>query len=397
MNEIGDEQIEEAEGRLEQAVEWFMRLRSDSARVEDLPELQRWIDSDSQNAVAYQQVCASWAAVGLHASAPEVVIGRRDALENARKAGRHHWTTCFARRPRIAQVAASAGMIVVLALGWWFVTAQHSSVYATEVSEQRTVTLQDGSVIAIDARSRVRVRYTDKERLVSLEQGQARFTVAKDPLRPFRVHVRDQTVVALGTQFDVELISENVLVTLIEGHIAVTGLEGGPLGAENGENRKYSNSTGSAATGEAERSTPREKDEKENSLLLVRRTVEPSSANLSSRSREGAGVVELTAGEGLRIHRDGRAVLVANINLDRIATWQSGKIFFDNEPLASAAERVNRYSRRRIEVDPSVATLGISGVFNTVDIDSFIEAITEYFPVKVDRKSDSEIHLTRQL
>jgi transmembrane sensor len=366
MNEIGDEQIEGADARLEQAVEWFMRLRSDSARVEDLPELQRWIDSDSQNAVAYQQVCASWAAVGSHASAPEVVVGRRDALENARKAGRHHWTACFAWRPRVAQVAASAGMIVVLALGSWFVTAQHSSVYATEVGEQRTVALQDGSVIAIDARSRVRVRYTERERLVSLEQGQARFTVAKDPLRPFRVHVRDQTVVALGTQFDVELISENVLVTLIEGHIAVTGL----------------------ATAH--------KGDRENSPV-TRRTVEPSSGNLSSGGRKGAGVVELTAGEGLRIHRDGHAVFVANVNLDRIATWQSGKLFFDNEPLASAAERLNRYSRRRIEVDPSVATLGISGIFNTVDIDSFIEAIAEYFPVKIDRKSDSEIHLTRRL
>ena len=366
MNEIGDEQIEGADARLEQAVEWFMRLRSDSARVEDLPELQRWIDSDSQNAVAYQQVCASWAAVGSHASAPEVVVGRRDALENARKAGRHHWTACFAWRPRVAQVAASAGMIVVLALGSWFVTAQHSSVYATEVGEQRTVALQDGSVIAIDACSRVRVRYTERERLVSLEQGQARFTVAKDPLRPFRVHVRDQTVVALGTQFDVELISENVLVTLIEGHIAVTGL----ATAHNGD--------------------------KENSPV-TRRTVEPSSGNLSSGGRKGAGVVELTAGEGLRIHRDGHAVFVANVNLDRIATWQSGKLFFDNEPLASAAERLNRYSRRRIEVDPSVATLGISGIFNTVDTDSFIEAITEYFPVKVDQKSDSEIHLTRRL
>jgi len=186
-------------------------------------------------------------------------------------------------------------------------------------------------------------------------------------------------------------------VTLIEGHIAVTGLEGGLLGAEAGENRKDSNSTGSSATAEAERSTSREKGDKETSLLLARRTVELSSANLSSRRREGAGVVELTTGEGLRIHRDGRAIFVANINLDRTATWQSGKIFFDNEPLASAAERVNRYTRRRIEVDPSVATLGISGIFNTVDTDSFIEAITEYFPVKVDRKSDSEIHLTRRL
>ena len=64
------------------------------------------------------------------------------------------------------------------------------------------------------------------------------------------------------------------------------------------------------------------------------------------------------------------------------------------EPLASAAERVNRYARQQIEVDPSVATVGISGVFNAGDADAFIEAVTAYFPVQVDQTKGAEIHLT---
>ena len=106
------------------------------------------------------------------------------------------------------------------------------------------------------------------------------------------------------------------------------------------------------------------------------------------------GTVELQAGQELRVREDGRAVLVADVNLDRATAWQAGKLFFDNEPLADAVERVNRYSRRAIVVDPSVGQVGISGVFNAGDADAFVEAVTSYFPVQVEGSNESEVRLT---
>jgi len=50
--------------------------------VEDLPELQRWIEKDPRNAVAYNKY-RHWSTVGRSSSAPEFVIGRRDALEDS--------------------------------------------------------------------------------------------------------------------------------------------------------------------------------------------------------------------------------------------------------------------------------------------------------------------------
>lgn len=88
--------------------------------------------------------------------------------------------------------------------------------------------------------------------------------------------------------------------------------------------------------------------------------------------------------------------MLPRIDLARATAWQSGKLFFDNEPLATAAERVNRYSPLRIEVDPSVAGVGVSGVFNAGDSNAFIEAISTYFPVQVDRTGASRIYLTHR-
>jgi len=328
------------------------------------------MESDPQNALAYRQVSATWGVLHAHASAPEVVIGRRDALEDSRRAGRRRWSGKSVFPPR--WVLAASLLLAATVSSWWFV-AQRSGVYATELGERRTVPLQDGSMVTLDAKSRVRVRYTERERTVALEEGQARFAVAKDALRPFRVHARDQTVVALGTQFDVELVPGAVRVTLIEGHVAVAGVDPQSLSQPGSEIQQE----GTASDHGAVRP--------------------PRTRRLGERGMPGGrseGIVELKAGDELRIRQDGRAVLVANVDLDRATGWETGRLFFDNEPLANAAERVNRYARRHIAIDPSVAGVGISGVFNAGDTDAFVEAVSAYFPVRIDRSDESEVRLT---
>jgi len=215
------------------------------------------------------------------------------------------------------------------------------------------------------------VQYRESERLIALECGQARFDVAKDPIRPFRVRARDQTVIALGTQFNVEIVADSVLVSMIEGHVAVVPENPHPnLSPSDGEGPKKYLPSIPLQRLEREGPAKREGEEVKNKII------------------------ELNAGEGLRVRTDGQAVILPKIDLGRATAWQSGKMFFDNEPLASAAERVNRYSRSQIEVDPSVAGVGVSGVFNAGDSAAFIEAISTYFAVQVNRTGTSEIRLT---
>jgi transmembrane sensor len=331
--------------RLSKATDWFMRLRSEDADVDDLAQFQRRLEEDADNARAYREVCASWTAIGEHASAPEIMTGRRDALEDARQGARERWRpkTLFFLLSRVrakesgrfAWAASIAGIAFALVTALWLQT--RPDVYSTGVGERRTLTMADGSVVTLDARTRIHVKYRDKERLIALEQGQARFDVAKDPSRPFRVKASNETVVALGTQFNVEIVDQNVLVTMIEGHVAIV----------------------------------------------------PDTRPPATVAR-----IELTAGEALHVRQDGKAIRLSKVNVERVTAWQSGKMFFDNEPLASAAERINRYAREQIRVDPSAAQVGISGVFNAGDANAFIEAVTSYFPVKAARSNGSTLLLS---
>ncbi|MBL8270644.1 FecR family protein [Steroidobacter sp.] len=323
------------DAHLEQATQWFIRLR-EQGQVEDLPGLKTWLDADPLNQRAYQQVTAAWSALGEFSAAPEVMVGRRDALDSARRAARRRWSVGSGFGSRPAAIAAAVIVAVACTFGWLY---SQRGVYSTDVGERRALTLEDGSVVTLDAKSRVRVHYEENQRLLSLERGQARFDVAKDPTRPFRVRAGEQTVIALGTQFNVELVGGNVLVSMIEGHVAITGVEP---------------------------------------------TVESATAP-----------VELKAGEGVRVRAsDGHAVVLPKIDVSKATAWQSGKMIFDNEPLSSAAERVNRYSQLQIVVDPAVADVGISGAFNTGDSNAFVEAVATYFAVRAEHTGAAKIRLT---
>src|SRR5262249_15262344 len=115
----------------------------------------------------------------------------------------------------------------------------------------------------------------------------------------------------------------------------------------------------------------------------------------SPAGARAAPAVQIQPGQQLVVSARSAPRIKSNVDVARATAWQSGKMFFDNEPLGAAAERINRYAHHPIVVDPAVADVGISGVFNTGDSAAFIEAITAYFPVKAERGgSDAAVHLS---
>ena len=65
------------------------------------------------------------------------------------------------------------------------------------------------------------VLFTDTERRVRLERGEAFFQVTKDPRRPFVVEVGGVTVRAIGTAFNVRLGGGELDVLVAEGKVEV--------------------------------------------------------------------------------------------------------------------------------------------------------------------------------
>jgi len=98
--------------------------------------------------------------------------------------------------------------------------------FAVSFGSRASTSLPDGSRIWVNAGSRISYApdYNEKEREIRLE-GEAYFDVTTDPRKPFVVKVRDISIVATGTAFNVSAYEEDpsVRTTLVHGSVTING------------------------------------------------------------------------------------------------------------------------------------------------------------------------------
>lgn len=347
--------------RLEQAAAWRARL----AEAPDLHsgEFSSWLAQDPRNREAWRRVQAPWEILGQQATAPGVIRLRRVALVHAHDAMRGNllWPKRL-RRPALLAAAAS----VVLAAGaFLFLQHQRAQDFRTGFGERRIVTLADGSQITLDSRSEVAVRYTADARALTLVQGQARFDVAHDVARPFTVSADGHKVVATGTAFDVDLLGPKLLVTLLKGHVVVLPKSAPTI--------PWVPDAPSAGAGSA--------------------TLAGAGSRASIRTGDTLDRIYLDPGEQLVMSSSG-VPEVSHVDIERVTAWERGEIVFDNEPLESVIQRMNRYGPRRIVIgDDRTGSLRISGVFHEGDIDGFVTTIAAYLSVRAHERPDGDVVL----
>jgi transmembrane sensor len=106
---------------------------------------------------------------------------------------------------------------------------------ATAIGARSDQTLEDQSVIHLNADTRASVTYGKAARDVRLHKGDAMFDVAKNPDRPFNVVAGDAKVTAVGTSFEVEMVSDAVEVRVFEGVVRVSHANAQPRMVAKGE------------------------------------------------------------------------------------------------------------------------------------------------------------------
>jgi transmembrane sensor len=210
----------------EQASELFVQRLHGEWLAEDQTALDSRLSADPNFAAAYQRVQMSWGSLDRYAESAEVIGYREAALAYVRQSNARRW---FKRENFAAGRGRAAmgviGVAFLLGLVWQLSPyAYVRGQYRTGIGEQRIVDLEDHSTIALDAATRLRVRYTPDARVVELLEGQAQFSVAKDPTRPFKVRAGGRSIVAVGTVFTVEYVDSQVHVAMMEGKVDVGGI-----------------------------------------------------------------------------------------------------------------------------------------------------------------------------
>jgi transmembrane sensor len=337
--------------RLEEAAAWRLRLTRDPA-CEFSSDYIAW-SADLDNQAAMAAIEKGWSAIGALSTSPELLSMRQQALSRLRKAGaspapRFRWGRAAAAGLAMTPTSGAAAALVValLGAGLYRVALLQPDTYRTEIGERRVVALADGSRISMDSDSKILVDYSKTERALTLARGRARFDVAHDTSRPFTVTAGAETVVAVGTSFDVERLGSTVLVTLIQGQVVVKDEQG---------------------------------------RASSRTVAKPHSA------------VSLNAGQQLVASAASVQPAVATADLQVAAAWEGGHLVFRDEPLEAVVARINRYTEHPVTLDPAVAGIRISGVFNAGDVGSFVSALTSYVSVQATTNASGGILLQPRL
>ncbi|MFT3666179.1 sigma-70 family RNA polymerase sigma factor [Piscinibacter sp.] len=241
------------------------------------------------------------------------------------------------RRRSLTALLSLAGAAVAGVGGWrWWRLAvpQWEQAAATRRGQTLRQSLPDGSVVTLDAQTRVQLAYYGAWRSARLLTGAAFFEVAADAQRPFVVDVPPAD----------DSGAQAVRITVLGTRFGVERLPGGAV------------------------------------------EVQVESGRVKVSMPGGAGSPhELGAGDVLRWAPGSQEAAVESMHNDRpqqAAAWRRGVVVFDDVPLGDAVERLRRYLPRVVEVDPAAAGLRLSGQVRIAQSEDFLRALPGIVPVR---------------
>jgi transmembrane sensor len=294
---------------LDAAIAWQLSL--DSGNPVEREEFAKWH-------AAHEEHARAWRQLGMLDQRFSVARGpARTALLQSREGIR--------RRVRklgsgLASIVAVLGLALFageryLPIDYWLADQR------TATGEQRTIRLDDGTLINLNTHSAVDVRFDDKQRLVILQEGEILVETGHGDARPFIVETREGSMRALGTRFLVKREEQGTRLSVLQSAVAAHP-----------------------------QSSPEEQILREGQQMLIR--------------------------------SDGLGPIVA-LNLGADA-WTRGMLVVDNARLEDLVREIGRYRPGHLGVAPEVADLRITGSFPLKDTDLALNALLPTLPVQIE-------------
>lgn len=294
---------------INEAAQWMALVQSGQASPEELQAFVAWRDSNPRHAEIVSRMGG-----GLKQLPVEALRGvpRATLLSSVNAPS--------SRRKFLGKSLSALGFTAIgLSLGRLYGYVPLPGELQTSTAERHTFTLEDGSTLTLDARSRVSVRFNDRERLLTLDQGELQIDVARDPLRPFVVETEHGRMRALGTRFLVAHRPDATRLVMLHSQVQIT-------------------------------------------------------------TRSGLQQIA-TAGQSVRFNQSAYLATAAASGYE--SAWVDGVLQVRDAALGDVVEQLRRYRRGIIVLDPKIAGLRISGVYFLDDSDQTLQLLERSLPVTV--------------
>jgi len=293
---------------LEAAATWYVQLNEGVVDEACTQAWQQWLGADPLHAEAWARVEAfqrQWATVPVHAARSSL-----DAAQTQRR-----------------EVLKILSVLLAVGGGTWMVSTPLSNYgllaqQSTGARERRSLRLEDGSQVELNANTALDVSFDGQLRLVRLYRGEILVQTARDPgQRPFVVETMNGRIHALGTRFNVRQMADLTRVGVLQSAVEIR---------------------------------PR---------------------------RHPGRVVRLDAGQQAAFDLD-RTDPAHALPADSTA-WVQGMLSVNEWHLGDFVEELGRYRPGVLRCAEAVRDLSISGAFRIDDTDAVLDNLARTLPVKV--------------
>ena len=325
QNKLNTKEQAEQELYLQAAI-WVEKLAQGELDSLSKRRFCHWLEADPKHAELVQAMITTWQDPAL-----------TKALSAYQPSPFKRWQLSFLHRSKFQRSGAALAcgsvllMLLYLGNGSLFSSPAPYELKAAQVSSMQQE-LEDGSVVDLAPDSQLTVFFTANKRQVLQGQGAAYFAVAKDKQRPFEVRLDQASVVAVGTEFNIDRDPDLIDITVYEGAVQVQASAAGP------------------------------------SQLLK-------------------------SGERIRIQQN-KLSEVQKVDLQQLVDWRSGWIEIENETLAYLLHRLNRSAVVPVSASAEVADLRVAGRFELANTQQTLSALTEAYGLRL-QQSSSGIRLSR--
>lgn len=297
------------------ATRWYVLLRSGQATAGDWQRYQLWRAADPRHDALCRQLETRLGVFQI----PQAQGVSGQLLQQALDAP--------SSRRQVLQVAlVGAG---VAAGATWLAKplgvplADLTADIRTGTGERRTVTLDDGSELSLNAQSAADIQFDPQRRLVRLREGELLARVAGDRIRPFMIQTDQARLRAYGNR---------LLVRERAGQGQVVALNGAvEIDSQNGER------------------------------------------------------LQLAAGHEVHYDRAGFGPVQASSS--GATAWVDGFLQVRDRPLSEVIEALRPYHNGVLRLDPSVAGLRVSGLYRLDNPQQILDTLARTLPIHINRRT----------
>ncbi len=320
----------------EQAADWLQVLHEGMPSDSVMADFDRWMNLSACHSEVYAEMSESYYRLDLGdefellrdeswtgelGSSIDTDSSKVVSISSAAKKSKA--PSSATRRPLvygsafIGSFAVAASFFAVFILGQ-FSLPNPTGELVSPIGEVKIHELADNSTVHLNTNTSLNIDYDADDRSLSLISGEAYFSVAKDPSRPFVVHTDGATVKALGTEFLVHNRGDGkIRVSVYESSVEVF-------------HPQYLS----------------------NAVVL-----------------EEGNILEF----GPEILNPSVTALVE----DEQPSWRENRLIFNNATLVEVAEILGEYHRGKIMIGEEVQNVRISGVFHDIDAARILSDIAD--------------------